>query len=112
MKRLSCIAALVFLSTQTTPTRADDADLHFAAHFGMSFAISAVSYGLAERALHAKPAEAFVFAAVTTLMVGATWKVLSLQPGDRNAGSEFGRSMIENACGVAGLGGSVVLFSW
>lgn len=112
MKHL--LIALVFTIGVLLPTtaKADDPALHFAAHFGMSYAISNITFGIAERAFKANPTDAFIFAMATTLMVGAVYKVLSTGPNYPQAGASFGRAMLYDGLGVAGFGASVVVFSW
>lgn len=104
--------ALGALATVSHAESSDEASTHFAAHFGMSFAISAFSYGIAKNAFHCSPTEAFVFSAVTTLMIGAVYKFTEIAPNDPHWPSSFGRAMGENALGIGAFGFSAFAFKF
>lgn len=84
---------------------------HFAEHFGTSYALSAAVYGFAEKGMHCKPEDAFIFAAVTTLMVGVVYKFSELSADPRSSDS-IGRAMLENTLGIAGWGFTAVMFKF
>lgn len=103
---LFSIITLVFLSNLG---KADEQETHFAAHFGMSYAINAFTYGLSKQALHLEPMDAFVFSAVATLAVGAIYKFTEIAPGAPNT---LPRAMLQNTCGVLAFGLTALMFKF
>ena len=96
-----------------TPGGLSDQDsVHFAAHVGASYAINTFTYGLARKGFHFEKTDSLIFAAFTTLVVGAMWKVLesnSLQPIN---GSDFKTSMFRNALGTGLSAGTMIMFDF
>lgn len=111
MKKLLLIGLIWAAFLQPMGCNADDADTHFAAHFGMSFAINALTYGIAKQAFHLEPWQAFIFSAGLTLMAGLTYKFMELQP-DGSGSASIPRAMLRNAAGVAAFGLTTAIFNF
>lgn len=108
---------LIILALMTNLAVADDHDdlVHFAAHFGMSYAINTFSYGLF-RGMSKSAGRAddpvlrmqeMVMAAAFTLIVGFSYKAIELAPP-----SDVAHSMFLNVLGVAAANISFVAFQW
>lgn len=115
MNRLLSLLIVAALMTATLGHQSDcyadeTADVHFAAHFGMSYAINTISFGIAKEAFHMNPTQAYIFSAGLTLMAGFVYKFMELQPGD--TGSSIPRAMLENAAGCAAFGLTVMAFKF
>jgi hypothetical protein len=105
---LSISATLLFAQ----PTAADDAAVHFAAHFGVSYVLSTAIYGFTENVLMCSKTDAFIFATVTTLLVGAVYKFTEITPSDPQWPATFGRAMLYNSAGILGAGLTITVFKW
>lgn len=90
---------------------ADDADAHFAAHFGMSYAINTFSYGLAKEALRMDKTDAIIFSVGLTLMAGAIYKFMELTP-DGQGSSTIPKAMLYNALGSGAFVATSYMFKF
>lgn len=106
------VLSILFATALLYPTRAiaDDADLHFAAHAGASYALSMLAYGFYHQAFRMDKTSAFVFAAVTTLAIGLTYKEMEVINGGTS--QSIPRAMTQNTIGVLGAGFSIVMFQF
>lgn len=105
------LIAGVLLGTACETARADEADVHFAAHFGLSYAITMIGYGIAEKGFQMKPVPAFIFAAGLSLLVGFTYKYMEAVQNNGSCPS-MGRAMLQNTAGVGAAGLSIAAFKF
>lgn len=95
MKHLLIVMTIALLLAVGHCAKADDADLlHFSAHFGMSFAISAFAYQTWRKGLGCTETESVIFAVATTTFAGLFYKYLEGFPSDT------GRAIIYNSIGI------------
>ena len=108
------ITLILFLSCLACKAETQDEELvHFTAHFGASYALSMVSYGIARKGLGLEPLPAFLVAAGTALAIGAIYKfAVDNTPTNTSFGSDFGKSMMYNSAGVLGAGLTVKVFDF
>jgi heme/copper-type cytochrome/quinol oxidase subunit 3 len=117
MRKLIIIAlmfmAFNLLAESARPGTSDEETVHFAAHFGMSYAISMFTYGIAEKAFRFDKTDAMIFSVVSTLMVGAAYEVLQEgETNNPNFGQDFKKAMFRNAAGIAAFGVTVKVFDF
>lgn len=108
--QIALIGALVLMGAGST-AHADEADVHFAAHFGLSYAITMIGYGIAEKGFEMKPVPAFIFAAGLSLLVGFTYKYMEAVQNNGSCPS-MGRAMLQNTAGVGAAGLSIAAFKF
>lgn len=90
---------------------ADDADMHLAAHFGASFAITTVMYGLTKKMFNLQPDEkykALIVAIVTSTTIGMMRQVMAAPPG----GEVNTNGLVQNTLGNAVAGISIIAFDF
>lgn len=102
-----CIILLALSLSQRC--HADEADTHFAAHFGTSYAINLIGYGVLQRAFQMDRTTAWIFSAAATLAVGLAYKYS--ETGPMPAGT-LQRAMLQNAAGCAAAGFSIAVFQF
>jgi hypothetical protein len=80
--------------------KADDDLEHFAAHFGMSYAIGTFTYQLYHKGFRMDEFHATVFSGAITLFVGFMYKYIeAFDSQSGNFPADTGRSMIYNTLG-------------
>lgn len=85
----------------------DTAEVHFAAHFGTSYAIQTFAYGVSKQAAGMDNTDALIFAAVVTL-TGTTLRQV-LAAGDSPVNTT---GILQNAFGVAASIGTCLMFDF
>lgn len=106
MNKLITLLIVVILTLSQT-TMCDQQDEKNAAHFGMSYTISMLSYGFFEKVFRMEPIPAFIFAGALTLM-GTTFAKATQFPTTQ----ALTRSVEYNTLGIAGAGLTVTIFKF
>ena len=73
--KLIIILALFYLPVKAESAASDDL-LHLSAHFGSSYAINMVTFGICEKGLGLRKKDSFIIAGITTLSLGIIYKVV------------------------------------
>lgn len=95
--RLIMVALTLLAATIGHIADADDAQVHFAAHFGSAYAINMLTYGFMNYAITLQPTDSMMFAGFTTEMLGLTYKME--ERGSR--GPDVLRAVEINTLGIA-----------
>lgn len=105
------LVPLIVLTTicSTVRSEQDSEALHFAAHFGMSYAINSIGFEIATKAFHMNKYDALVFSAVTTLLIGLSYKWVT-DSRSQTFNNDLGSSMLYNSMGVTTFGLTVLVF--
>ncbi len=107
--KLKLLSVLVLLSV-TVPVfgESDSADVHFAAHFGTSYLLTGLVFGLANTGFTWKQDDSLVFAATAVLAMGAMRQAFVAGPGDQinTAG------IVQDAAGIAFFCLTAKMFHW
>lgn len=109
MIRLLLISITVAALLVPITCNGDEADAHFAAHFGASYAINMFTYGVAKRAFKMDSTAAFIFSSVATLTLGVLYKLSEPPPG---VPGQFQKAMLQNGAGVLGAGATIAVFQF
>lgn len=114
MKLISLMLALsLFCGIAKAETAAHEDQVHLAAHLGVSYAINTLVYGACTKAGGMSRTSGLIFAAMTTLAVGALYKMSeSASTNKPMDGAEFRTSMFRNALGVGLSAGTVLMFEF
>lgn len=105
MKRLTWLIWLIWL---TPPAFAldDEANVHFMAHAGTSFALETMFYGINKKEFGMSRGESLGLAFAETMALGLLYKVAEGTPANT------GRAMIENAVGAGAAIGLNFVFEF
>ena len=109
--RLEFIGVLLgglFISSQSVATH-DDL-VHFSAHFGMSYSINTITYGVCSNVFKMNKNSAILTANVITLLIGVSYKLLEAQT--TGLPSNFAKSMAQNALGVGVSNLTIISFDF
>lgn len=98
---LSCIAN----ADQYLVDASHDSTVHATAHIGTSYIINTFVYGVMYKGLKCDRTDSIFFALFTTLVIGATYKLL-----ENPDSSAFGTSMLYNGIGAAASIGTILMF--
>jgi hypothetical protein len=104
-----CKLVLLFALVLGPVARAatDEETLHLASHFGLSYALNTVAYGLTAKTFKMSRANAFFVAAASTFLIGAVRQVVAAEDGPVNT-----RGLWQNALGIAAFTGTALVFEF
>lgn len=105
--RAGLMLVVALLVTPPAFADTDTETVHFAAHFGLSYALQIGAYGIASRALRLDDTDALILSAVTVFAAGAARQVLSAGSGPVNT-----RGLWQNALGIAAAAGTIWVFDF
>jgi hypothetical protein len=103
MRKLFITIAMLFQSC-SHPVFADQASTDTGAHFGVSYTLTAFTYGLSKKALRLQPLEAYLFSSLLVSAIG-----LSKEYMDK---SISGSDIVANQVGVLTFGLTMVAFEF
>lgn len=99
---------LIILSLFTLQAKADDSSLvHLTAHFGASFAINYIVYGITEKGLGLSQHDSLIIATTTTLAIGLAYKLLEFA-----SIASTSKAMLQNSTGVLASDLTLTVFKW
>lgn len=85
----------------------DTAEVHFAAHFGTSYAIQTFMYGVSKQALHMDTTDSLIFSSVVTFVGTTLRQVLVAEETPINT-----KGIIQNAFGIGASVGTCLMFEF
>lgn len=103
--KLFLLVALLFSGPIFADTDADT--VHFAAHFGLSYALEMGAYGLSSKALHLDQTDSFILSATTVFALGLARQVISAGSGPVNTNGIW-----QNALGIGAAMGTAWVFEF
>lgn len=107
MKAVRLLMLMLLLVSATSRAESDSAEVHFASHFGLSYALETFAYGLSSRGLRMERGDALLFSSVAVMVGGVLRQVLAAGQGP--VGTD---GIWQNALGVAASVGTSVVFEF